>query len=60
MEHVLLMLIAVVLAHIGAGKSKKADNDASRFKAGAIFFTLSLVAILFGIPWWRPLLRMGD
>ncbi|MBC8144255.1 MAG: hypothetical protein H7X80_01650 [bacterium] len=58
LEHVLIMLIAVVLAHIGAGVSKKATDDATRFKKGAIFFVLSLAVMLYGIPWWRPLARM--
>lgn len=58
MEHVLIMLVATTLAHIGAAMSKKAPDDATRFRKGTIFFVLSLAAILFGIPWWRPLLRM--
>jgi hypothetical protein len=56
-EHVIAMLVAIVLAHIGAGKSKKAATDRAKFKTGAIFFSLSLVAILLGIPWFRPLFR---
>src|SRR5687768_9377138 len=35
LEHVVYMLVAVVLAHIGAGLSKKAADDATRFRKGA-------------------------
>ena len=53
MEHLILMLAAVTLAHIGGAMSKKATDDTTRFKKGAIFFILSLIALLAGIPWWR-------
>lgn len=60
MEHWLTMLIALVLAHIGAGKSKKAVDDERRFRLGAIFFTLSLVLILARIPWFQPMFRFFE
>jgi uncharacterized membrane protein len=53
MEHTLLMLVAVVLGHIGGAMAKKPTDDATRFRKGTIFFVLSLVLILVGIPWWR-------
>lgn len=53
MEHTILMLASVTLAHIGGAMSKKATEDMTRFKKGAIFFALSLIAMLAGIPWWR-------
>ena len=59
-EHWLTMLIAVVLAHVGAGKSKKATDDVSKFKYGAIFFTIAVVLILARIPWFQPMLRMFE
>ncbi|MNX92158.1 hypothetical protein D3C86_1242860 [compost metagenome] len=54
-EHSFLMLVAVVLAHVGSVMVKKASNDA-KFRTAAIWYTLSTLAVLFAIPWWRPLL----
>lgn len=61
-EHIGLMIVAIVLAHVGQALSKRAPTDAGRYKRAAIFFTLALVAILVAIPWpgtevARPLLR---
>ena len=52
-EHLFMMLIAVVLVHIGRAKSKKAVFDRDKFRHGAIFFLIALVVILAGIPWNR-------
>lgn len=53
-EHLSLMLIALVLVHIGRAKSKKAKTDQMKFKKAAIFFTIAMVLVLAGIPWTRP------
>ena len=55
-EHILYMIFAVALAHIGGAAGKKDLDDKSKFKSGAIFFTLATFAILLGMPWFRPLL----
>lgn len=52
-EHLSLMLIAVVLVHIGRAKSKKAVFNADKFKAGAIYFLFALLVIMAAIPWNR-------
>jgi len=52
-EHFSMMLIAVILVHIGRAKSKKARNDASKFKITFIFFLIALLVILAAIPWSR-------
>lgn len=52
-EHLTMMLIAVVLVHIGRAKSKKAKTDVAKFKTGSIFFLIALVIVLAGIPWGR-------
>jgi hypothetical protein len=60
-EHMSVMLVAVALAHIGAGRIKKAADDQAKHRAAAIFFTLAIVLILLSIPWAgitaRPLFR---
>lgn len=59
-EHLVLMIVAIALAHVGRSRSKKADSDRGRHAQAALFFTLALVAILVAIPWGsRPLLRLG-
>ena len=52
-EHIAMMLIAVVLVHIGRAKSKKANSDVAKFRIATIFYGLALVVILAAIPWNR-------
>ena len=56
-EHLLLMVIAIILAHVGSARVKKADTSNKKFKNAAIFFSLAFLLILAGIPWDRPLFR---
>lgn len=59
-EHTLMMVLAVVAAHIGYSLSKKESvPDRGRFMRGAIFYGLSLVLIFLAIPWDRTLLPWG-
>jgi uncharacterized Tic20 family protein len=55
-EHILMMIVALVLAHIGRSRAKKADTDISKYKNTAIFFTIAMLLILASIPWDRALL----
>jgi len=60
-EHVFGMLLAVVLAHVGRVRTRKADS-LRRHRVAAIFFGLSLLLLLLSIPWpgmanGRPLVR---
>lgn len=59
-EHTTYMLIAIILAHVGAAMSRKARTDQAKYRAAAIAYALSLLLILAGIPWWRPLIRFGE
>jgi hypothetical protein len=54
-EHILLMLIALVLVHIGRSKSKKAKVPFHKHRISAIFFSIALILILVAIPWGRDL-----
>ena len=61
-EHILGMVIALALAHIGRVRVRKTTDPVRRHKLAAIFFGLALVAILATIPWpgmpaGRPLFR---
>jgi hypothetical protein len=52
-EHLSVMLIAVVLVHIGRAKSKKAKTDIDKFRTATYFFLIALVIIVATIPWSR-------
>lgn len=51
-EHLVGMIVAAVLFHIGASRAKRKDSPMQ----AAIFYTLAIVAVLASIPWGRPLL----
>ena len=50
-EQPLLMLLAAVLAGIGAGRGRKTDNP----RVALVFYVLALAAMAYAIPWDRPL-----
>jgi uncharacterized membrane protein SirB2 len=59
-EHISMMILAIVLITVGYSKSKKAKDDKSKHKAIAIFYTIAVVIILAAIftmkdrnPWWN-------
>lgn len=58
-EHAGVMLLAVGAVHMGAALAKKADTDQGKHTRIAVFFAVALVLMAYGIPWTRPLLRMG-
>ena len=52
-EHSLVMIVAVALAHIGSARVKKAASDLAKHRQAALWFLASLVLILALIPWER-------
>lgn len=63
-EHILLMIVALILIHVGRATSKVAEAATSKHKRAAIFFGLATLAILIAIPWpffsyGRPLINLG-
>ncbi len=50
-EHIFMMVIAIVLIHIGFAKAKKIREDVKKHKTVALFFTFALLLILASIPW---------
>ena len=56
-EHIMMMLIALVLAHVGSARAKKAGSDLAKHRNAAIWFGLSIVLVLASIPW--PFLATG-
>lgn len=62
-EHGFAMLIALVVLHVFAVRSRKGTTDAARHRALAIGATVALILVLIGIPWpflsyGRPLFRL--
>ena len=55
-EHFLMMVLAVIFAHLGVATAKRAAEPVLKHRRSAIWFSLSLIAILLGMPWFRPLL----
>lgn len=54
-EHVLLMLIALALVHVGRARARRARHDSVRHRQAAIFFGIALVLVIVAIPWpWMP------
>lgn len=51
MEHLVMMLIAVVLATIGSARARRAPTDAAKNRTARLFFAIALVVLLAGIPW---------
>jgi len=50
-EHITVMLLAIILITIGYSKHKKKLVSKPKFKTLAIFYTLALVFMLSRIPW---------
>jgi hypothetical protein len=61
-EHGPPLLLAVVLAHVGQARAKRAPTDKLKYRRFAVWGTVALVIILAAIPWpgldiGRPLFR---
>lgn len=61
-EHGPVQLLAVVLAHVGSVRTKRAASDKQRHRRAILYFALVLALIAVAIPWpgldiARPLLR---
>ena len=58
-EHTTYMLIAIIAAHVGSALARRGRTEARKYRGATIGYTISLLVILAGIPWWRPMLRWG-
>jgi hypothetical protein len=62
-EHWVLMLLAVIVAHIGSSQAKKVGESLKKYRRTAIWIGLSIILVLAAIPWpgmaaGRPLFRL--
>ena len=56
-EHITLMLLAIILLHIGKVQGRKAISDKSKHRRTLLFYLLALLLILISIPW--PFRQIG-
>ena len=50
-EHISMMILALVLIHIGRAKSKRATTDLGKHKSAFWYYLIGLIIILAAIPW---------
>jgi uncharacterized membrane protein YozB (DUF420 family) len=55
-EHVFYMIVAVALVHVGTVSARRASDDTGKHRRAAIWFSLAVLLILLGMPWFRPIL----
>lgn len=55
-EHLTLMILAVVSAQLGYSLSKRVEGDRKKFVRAGIGYGLAGILLIVGIPWWRPLI----
>lgn len=55
LEHPLYMFLAVIFAHLGNVLSKRSAEMSTKFRNAAIWYSLSLLAIILGMPWMASL-----
>lgn len=57
-EHIGMMIIAIILITLGYSLAKRGKEDEAKHKRTAIFFLLALVVIFLAIPWpWSAVAR---
>jgi uncharacterized membrane protein len=59
-EHLVGMLIAIILIHIGKTQGRKKISDRSKHRRTMIFYLLALLIILASVPWPFRALGVGS
>jgi hypothetical protein len=54
-EHPMLMVAAAIVMTIGSIVAKNGVNDAAKHRKALIFIAVTMLLIIFGIPWQRAL-----
>lgn len=55
-EHMSLMILAAIAAHLGFRAGKSDLDQSKKFRAVSIWYGLAILFLLIGIPWFRPYL----
>lgn len=64
LEHSVVMLLAVIVAHVGRAMVRRASSPAAKHRRTAIWIGVTILLVLLSVPWpfmefGRPLLRFG-
>jgi hypothetical protein len=59
LEHSFLMICFLAFVHLGNVRIRRALDDRAKHRAGVIWWGISFMLLLAGVPWWRPLLRIA-
>lgn len=54
-EHLSIMILALLAAQLGYSLSKRAKSDRAKFIRASAGYVLAALLIAYGTPWWRPL-----
>jgi hypothetical protein len=52
-EHILLMIVASIIIHIGQAQARKAQFATRKHRISALFYMLAAALIIMRIPWER-------
>ncbi len=55
-EHIPLMLVALILVHVTSVLTKRAGDDVTKHRRAAIGYTLAFIVMILATPWARPFL----
>jgi hypothetical protein len=56
--HPLLMVAAVIIAHVGKALAKRADAPFQKQSHLLGYFLATLILMTLAVPWWRPFVRL--
>ena len=51
MEHPMIMVLAIVAGTLGHSLTKRATDDASKWRKQSTWMSIALLLVLTGIPW---------
>ena len=53
-EHIPLMLMALILVHVTSVLAKRAEDDVTKHRRAAIGYSLAFIVMILATPWARP------
>ncbi len=56
-EHMPMMLLALLIGHVTSVGSRKAADDKAKHRRAALGYTIVGILTVVAMPWFRPLLR---
>ncbi len=57
-QHALTMVCALISVHVSAVLVRRAPGDLAKHRRALLLYGFTLLLVLAGIPWWRPLARL--